>query len=113
MKIKRKFSLEFKKGLVEEIKTGVLSMAQAIRQHELGYALIYRWMDQYERGKLNNEATEAGALKNKIAELERKVGQQAMEIDLLKKARESYVRNLSEKSSVQNLKEAFGNGVKS
>ena len=40
MKSKRKFSLEFKRNLVEEIKTGVLSMAQAIRQHELGYTLI-------------------------------------------------------------------------
>lgn len=113
MKSKRKFSLEFKRTLVEEIKTGVLSMAQAIRQHELGYTLIYGWMNHYERGKLNNEPTETGAMKNKIAELERKVGQQAMEIDLLKKAREHYVRNLSEKSSALNLKEVSGNGAKS
>jgi len=68
MKSKRKFSLEFKRTLVEEIKTGVLSMAQAIRQHELGYTLIYGWMNRYEREKLNNEPTEAGAMKNKIAE---------------------------------------------
>ena len=87
--------------------------AQAIRQHELGYALIHGWMDRYERGKLNNEATEAGALKNKVAELERKVGQQAMEIDLLKKAREHYVRNLSEKSSAPSPREASANGAKS
>ena len=113
MKIKRKFSLEFKRNLVEEIKTGVMSMAQAIRQHELGYNLIYGWMDRYERGKLNNEPSESGALKNKIAELERKVGQQAMEIDLLKKAREHYVRNLGEKSSAPSLKEVSGNGAKS
>jgi len=113
MKSKRKFSLEFKRNLVEEIKTGVLSMAQAIRQHELGYTLIYGWMDRYERGKLNNEPSETGAMKNKIAELERKVGQQAMEIDLLKKAREHYVRNLSEKSSALSLKEVSGNGAKS
>ena len=113
MKIKRKFSLEFKRNLVEEIKTGVLSMAQAIRQHELGYNLIYGWMDRYERGKLNNEPTESGALKNKIAELERKVGQQAMEIDLLKKAREHYVRKLGEKLSAPSLKEVSGNGAKS
>ena len=113
MKIKRKFSLEFKRELVENIKAGALSMAQAIRQHELGYTLIYGWMNRYERGKLNNEPSEAGAMKNKIAELERKVGQQAMEIDLLKKAREHYVRNLSEKSFAQSQKEVSGNGAKS
>ena len=113
MKSKRKFSLEFKRELVEGIKAGVLSMAQAIRQHELGYALIHGWMDRYERGKLNNEASEAGAMKNKIAEVERKGGQQAMEIDLLKKAREHYVRNLSEKSSAPSPKEVSANGAKS
>ena len=113
MKMKRKFNLEFKRELVENIKAGVMSMAQAIRQHELGYALIHGWMDRYERGKLNNEASEAGEMKNKIAELERKVGQQAMEIDLLKKAREHYVRNLSEKSSAPSPKEVSANGAKS
>ena len=113
MKIKRKFSLEFKRELVENIKAGVISMAQAIRQYELGYSLIHGWMDRYESGKLNNEASETGVLKNRIAELEQKVGQQAMEIDLLKKAREHYVRNLSEKSSAPSPKEVSANGAKS
>lgn len=113
MKSKRKFSLEFKRDLVEEIKTGVLSKAQAIRQHEIGHSLIQSWMDRYERGKLNNEASEAGAMKNKIGELERKVGQQAMEIDLLKKAREHYVRSLNERSSALTPKEILCVGAKS
>ena len=109
----RKFSLEFKKNLVEEIKSGALTIAQAVRQHELSPTLIYRWRDQYEHGKLNNEPTERGAFENKIAELERKVGQQAMEIDLLKKAREHYARSLREKSSVPILRVVSGNGAKS
>ena len=113
MKNKRKFSLEFKKNLVEEIKTGVISMAQAIRQHELCYTVLYRWKEQYERGQLNNEPSEIGAMKNKIAELERKVGQQAMEIDLLKKAREHYVRSLSEKPSALTAREILERGAKS
>ena len=113
MKSKRKFSLEFKRELVENIKAGVMSMAQAIRQYELGYSLIHGWMDRYESGKLNNEASETGVLKNRVAELEQKVGQQAMEIDLLKKAREHYVRNLNGKSSAPSLKEVSANGAKS
>ena len=113
MRVKRKFSMEFKKKLVEEIKTGVLSMAQACRQHELSHTLISLWTNHYEHGKLENEATEIGALENKVAELERKVGQQAMEIDLLKKARERYARSLREKSSAPILRVVSGNGAKS
>ena len=113
MRTKRKFVLEFKKKLVEDIKAGVLSMAQACRQHELSHTLIYRWTDQYEHGKLENEPTEIGAFENKIAELERKIGQQAMEIDLLKKARERYARSLKEKSSGSAPREASANGVRS
>lgn len=113
MRTKRKFSLEFKKKVVEEIKTGVVTMAQAIRQYEIGYTLIYRWIEKYDHGKLNNEPSERGALENKIAELERKVGQQVMEIDLLKKAREHCVRRLKEKSSVVTVKELLERGVKS
>lgn len=113
MRRNRKFSLEFKKNLVEDIKTGVLSKAQAIRQYEIGYTLIYKWVEQYECGRLNNEPSEVGAMKNKVAELERKVGQQAMEIDLLKKAREHYVRSLNEKPSALTPKEILGRGAKS
>ncbi len=99
MRSARKFSLEFKRQIVEDVRAGVITTAQAIRQHELSSSIIYRWKDQYEHGKLNHEATKVGALENKIAELERKVGQQAMELDLLKKAREQYLRSLSDKSS--------------
>ena len=98
MRAKRKFGVEFKKKLVEDIKAGVLSRAQACRQHELSHTLIYRWTDQYEHGKLDNEPSATVSLENKIGELERKIGQQAMEIDLLKKAREHYARSLKEKS---------------
>jgi len=112
MKKRRKFSLEFKRNLVEEIKTGMLSMAQAIRQHELCYTVIRRWKEQYERGQLNNEPSEIGAMENKIAELERKVGRQAMEIDLLKKAREHYVRSLNERSSALTAREILERGAK-
>ena len=88
-------------------------LAQACRQNELSHALVYRWTDQYEHGKLENEPTEKGALENKIADLERKIGQQAMEIDLLKKARERYAQSLREKSSAPILKVVSGNGAKS
>ena len=112
MRSKRKFGVEFKRRVVEEVRGGVVTMAQAIRQYELSSNLIYRWMDHYEHGKLDNQPTEQGAFENKIAELERKVGQQAMEIEFLKKTRDRYLATLNEKSSVCTSKEAFGGGAK-
>lgn len=113
MKAKRKFSVEFKRQVVEEIRTGMKTAAQAVREYELGSSTIDRWRNQYEHGKLNNEPTERGALENKIAELERKVGQQTMEIELLKKAKEYCRRRLNEKSSEMTAMEAFTRGAKS
>ena len=112
MRSRRKFGAEFKRRVVEEVKGGVVTMAQAIRQYELSSNLIYRWMDQYEHGRFDNQPTEQGALENKIAELERKVGQQAMEIEFLKKARDRYLARLSEKPSVRIPKEASNGGAK-
>ena len=112
MRKRRKFEVEFRRRVVEEVRGGILTVAQAIRQHELSSNLIYRWMDQYDHGKLDNAPSEQGALENKIAELERKVGQQAMEIELLKKARDRYLAKLSEKPSVHIPREAFTGGVK-
>jgi len=112
MRSKRKFGIEFKRRVVEEVRGRVVTMAQAIRQYELSSNLIYRWMDQYEHGKLDNEPSAQGALENKIADLERKVGQQAMEIEFLKKARDRYLATLSEKSSVHTPREVSGGGAK-
>ena len=109
----RKFGVEFKKKVVEEIRSGVLSKAQAIRQYDLSSGLIHRWMDHYEHGKLENEPTHQGSLENKISELERKVGQQAMEIDLLKKVRSHYQKTLNEKSSAATPAGVSSKGAKS
>lgn len=87
MKAKRQFTPEFRKQVVEEIASGVKTRAQAIRQYELSSSIIYRWQNFYEQGKLNNQPTPCGKHLNQIADLERKVGQMTMELDLLKKAR--------------------------
>lgn len=87
MKAKRKFTKEFKREVVEADRSGALTATQAIKQYEIVSSVLYGWMDKYDHGKLGNEATETGALENKIAELECKVGQQAMEIEFLKKVR--------------------------
>jgi transposase-like protein len=87
MKAKRKFTKEFKREVVETVRSGALTVTQALKQYEIVSSILYGWMDQYDHGRFGNEPTETGALENKIAELERKVGQQAMEIEFLKKVR--------------------------
>jgi len=99
MKSRRKFEKDFKRKVAEEVRSGILTTAQAMRQYVLSSNLVYRWLDQYEHGKFENEPTDHGALENKIAELERKVGQQAMEIELLKKLRDSYREKLNVRPS--------------
>jgi transposase len=94
---RRRFSKEFKKQVIEEVQSGLIKPAEAFRKYEINSATFYQWKVRYELGKLDNEPTKEGAHLNRIAELERKVGQQAMEIDLLKKLREIRLREEKEK----------------
>lgn len=95
MNPRRKFSRELKRQVVEEVQNGLMTVAEALRKYEINSSRYYYWKAQYDRGMFDNEPTPEGALLNKIAELERKVGQQAMEIDLLKKLREVQARKVS------------------
>ena len=99
MKCRRKFGKDFKRKVAEEVRSGLLTATQAMKQYDLSSNLVYRWVDRYDHGKLDNEPTAHGALENKIAELERKVGQQAMEIELLKKLQTSYREKLNARPS--------------
>lgn len=84
---RRQFTREFKLQIVRELQAGK-SLAQVAREHELHPSTILEWRKNHEKyaegafqGNGRSYTDEA-----KIAELERMVGQQAMEIALLKKA---------------------------
>jgi transposase len=83
---RRQFTKELKLRVVEEVEAG-LSLAEASRRYEVHANLIRKWRDLYREngnrafaghGKMYREEA-------KIAALERKIGQQAMEIEFLKK----------------------------
>ena len=83
---RRRFTKEFKLQVVREVLAGK-SLAEAAREHQVLPASIVAWRKTVEeypesafQGNGNPYTAEA-----KIAELERMVGQQAMEIALLKK----------------------------
>jgi transposase-like protein len=64
-------------------------MHKLARRHNLSRNLIRLWVQKYEAGELTDEVVNAVRIAEyecKIAELERKVGQLTMEVDLLKKA---------------------------
>ena len=87
MKTRRQFSREFKLQVLREIEAGK-SAAQAAREHQLSPNLISRWQKQQVQDGERSFAGSGHLYKEsaRIADLERKVGQLAMENDLLKKA---------------------------
>ena len=85
MRNQRNFSLEFKRGVVEELLSGESSPAQLCRRYNISSSLLYHWKRQYSRGKFDNEPTEEAALKDRIEKLERLVGRLTLENEFLKR----------------------------
>lgn len=87
MMARRKFSKEFKVAAIRRLQGGHTA-AEVARALEVHPTDLYRW-----RQELNEHGERAfqgvgkkGAEESRIADLERKVGQQALEIDFLKRA---------------------------
>ena len=84
---RRKFTKEFKLTAVRRLESGQ-SMAEVARALEVSPGDLHRWRRElHEHGE---RAFSGGghqrAEESRVVELERKVGQQAMEIDFLKRA---------------------------
>ena len=99
MRKKRRFTNEFKREVVAQFLSGTSTAAQLCRKHQISSAVLYHWKKRYERGKLDNEPTAEGALLERIAELERKLGQVILENDILKKARDFLLERAKRKES--------------
>ena len=87
MKSRRKFSKDFKQTAVNRLNGGQ-SVAEVARALEVHPSDLHRWRRELQD---HGEQAFSGAGKkraeeSRVAELERKVGQQAMEIDFLKRA---------------------------
>jgi putative transposase len=88
MRQRRKFEPEFKAQVVLELLRGEKTPAQLCREHEIGADLLGQWRKVVvERThELFAEPKGAKGEAARIGELERLVGQQAMELAVLKKA---------------------------
>jgi transposase-like protein len=87
---RRTFTAEFKFETVLEALRGEKSAAQLCREREISETLLSRWKQDFlSKGPelFENKANgSASALEARIAELERLVGRQALELEVLKKA---------------------------
>ena len=94
---RRVFSSEFKAGVARRMLNGE-SVTALHRQLQIKRSVLYRWRDAYRRnGRVGSErppgrplrrggaSAEASAAR-RIAELERKIGEQAMDLDILRRA---------------------------
>src|SRR5690348_1812450 len=82
---RRQFTKEFKLAAVRRLEQGV-SISEAARGLEVNPNVLHRWRREFRQGT-GNALPGNGKQRwseGRIAELERKVGQQALEIDFLK-----------------------------
>jgi transposase len=82
---RRKFTKEFKLAAVRRLEQGV-SVAEVARAMEVNPNVLHRWRRQFREAP-GNAFPGNGKQRwseGRVAELERKIGQQALEIDFLK-----------------------------
>lgn len=110
----RRFSENFKKEKVREIEQGRATVAEISRQYEVCRVNVYRWVDKF--GTMKNKAhrtvvetdsdtRELLALKKKVAELERIIGQKQVLLDfkdkMIELAEQAYGVDIKKKFSTQ------------
>ncbi len=85
---RRQYSPQFKLQVVLELLKGEKSAAQIAREHGIGHDLLSRWKDLFHQRAsqvFHDGRAEANGDAARIAELERLVGQQALELTILKR----------------------------
>ena len=82
---RRQFTKEFKLGAVRRLEQGV-SIGEVARASEVNPNVLHRWRREFRQGPGNSFPGNGKQRwsEGRIAELERKIGQQTVEIDFLK-----------------------------
>jgi len=82
---RRKFTREMKLDAIRQFESGS-SAAEVARAFQINPNLLHRWCKEFRHGPGNAFPGEGKRRwdETKVAQLERKVGQQAVEIDFLK-----------------------------
>jgi transposase len=82
---RRKFTREFKLEAIERLESGA-SVAAVARALEVNPSLLQRWRQEFREspGRAFSGAGQRRRDPDRVAQLERKIGQQTLEIDFLK-----------------------------
>jgi transposase len=82
---RRRFTREFKLAAIQRLEQGI-SIAEVARALEVNPNLLHRWRSEFRQGPGNIFPGHGQRRwsEGRIAELERKIGQQTLEIDFLK-----------------------------
>jgi transposase len=86
MMSRRKFTKEFKLAAVRRLETGT-SVAEVARACEVNANVLHRWRREFRDGvdRAFPGLGKPKAEESRVAELERKIGQQTLEIDFLRR----------------------------
>jgi transposase len=82
---RRRFTREFKLAAIQRLEQGI-SVAEVARAMEVNPNVLHRWRKEFRQGPGNAFPGQGQRRwsEGRIAELERKIGQQTLEIDFLK-----------------------------
>lgn len=89
--------VEFRRKVVIEYLSGCESRQQLCARYGISTSILTYWKKRFEDGELDKDTRNERAQQDKIAQLERKVGQQAIEIDFLKKPISTWSKSKPEK----------------
>lgn len=110
---RRTFSDGFKREKVKLIERGELKVSEVVKLYEVSYTSVYRWLDKYgaeskpERMIVESKSDSKKLIsqQEKIAELEKLLGQKQVEIEFFKKmigiAEEQYGIEIKKNSSTE------------
>ena len=90
MRVRRSFSNDFKKQVVESIVSGTSTQAEMAREYKISPILINKWKKDYKSGKFfeNVNSHDMAKLELRVRELERLLGKITLENEMLKKIRD-------------------------
>lgn len=109
----RTFSEEFKRRKVQEIEAGITKVSEISKAYHVTRGAVYKWIFKYSASmkkkerliiETESDTQKINALKKRIAELERALGQKQIQLDFTEK-----MIDLAEEIYQVDIKKKFGN----
>lgn len=111
-RVNRRFSAAFKREKVKQLEKGKITVLQLCRVYDVSTTAVYKWWRKYGKNlpagermvvEKESEGQKLIELLRQVAELERKIGRQHLEIDFLQKVIEfgSEVTNMDIKKKYE------------